>query len=870
MVAHDQTDALKHAVPVLVETKKKAKSVVSIKPLTSDVNTDHSAVFMNAGGPVWALDTCGKKGEATFIALSAHPTEKTQLGELVAPNHQYSEKYQGSNLIQIWSAPAKATQRATLVHTILHQGGLAWSLKWAPLASSYTRAPGIGLLAATLADGHLMLYRVDLTSYSIVGSYLDQASTFLSVSWSLTHPYLLLTGSVNGVITMWNVQDAVDATESKTLIPQRRFEDADACSKQPEHHWGSGWVAVRDISWSPHDPYLFCSIGNDTILRIWDLREPRACLRAHRALNFTFGLQVLWFNPTTILIASDQGSVFSIDPLNGMQRILVTHPHVDSPVWSFTTTETSDGPPALITACASGVLFQTRLDRLNAKRMQPVSWLQIKTVEPATSFMFDHFVYKHTISAGKRTFPPRAAAIYRTQFTPHGDKLVWAGHNGLVGIMPFKFSVARASDKPIGRPRIHDINSRQGKRKRALKNSSLDEEDDDEDEEPEDDEETTESSGESISGEDDDNVEDDIRGEHLARRKAPARIPRRAKAGVEYVEVSEDDAATTKSKTKSTKDAPKPAVKRGRPPKKSLQVLEIEKKSATKKPKPSSSGVKRGRPGKKATTSNSRLEVKQEQIEASTDEVRPPVKRGKAKKKSTEPAQTNQELSNQSGQDGNEAAPPVEKIRGRPKKVVSIKEEPQRLSQEEQQPSNQVQPKRGRPKKVSASSEPKRGRPKKVPSSGAASAKTTTTPVSRENPKAKRGRPPKISTPKEAVTIVIDDDSDELSNEASQQAKPRSVPQSETVELRVKSEPQICEAPTTTPKEQEPLRPGQVVEVAKRTGAGMNKLGGTGWIKCINSNGTVDVKYVLGGQERQIPLEFVVAADESSRKRRRV
>lgn len=50
---------------------------------------------------------------------------------------------------------------------------------------------------------------------------------------------------------------------------------------------------------------------------------------------------------------------------------------------------------------------------------------------------------------------------------------------------------------------------------------------------------------------------------------------------------------------------------------------------------------------------------------------------------------------------------------------------------------------------------------------------------------------------------------------------------------------------------------GDIVVVTARTGVGENKPGGVGRVTEVSEDGSVDVKYVLGGRERRIPLNFV-------------
>ncbi|KAF0696934.1 Aste57867_12353 [Aphanomyces stellatus] len=926
LLHHAETNALQYAARVCVKIKQ-TKEDIFIDPLTSATDAGHSAVYINAGGPVWAIDWCeGVAGGGSFVALSAHPTEKSPTGERFVPNHQYSEKYRGSNAIQVWSIPSKV-QPAKLVHTILHHGGFAWSLKWAPHASLFSRDIGIGVVAAALADGHFMIYRVDADTHTTLATFLDPHSTFLSISWSLTHPYMLLTGSVNGAVQMWNIQDTLDATAPYTLTPQRRFEDADACSKQPQHHWGAGWVAVRDIVWSPHDPYLFCTIGNDTVLRIWDLREPRACLRAHRLLNFTFGLQLLWFNPTTIFVATDQGAVFGVDPLTGMQRVLLAHPHLDSPVWSFASTITKEGIPALLSSCASGTLYQSRLDRLSTKRTWPTMWLKTKTTAPAVDFSFAQVMHKSSVTVGKRAFPDRAAAIYRVLFSPDGgSRVLWCSQSGLVGVVPYSYGMARPTDKPIGRPRIHELHSKKGRRKKARKYASEDDNDEDEEEDNNDDEteaESTEGDGQAEDTEDDDDDDDNDVAKPMRQATGPTRTTGRAKKAVVY-EDPPDDVDAISVGGESDDDAPSPLKKRKPAPPKAEKPKKVELTPAKprgrprKHPLPSTDGPKkRGRPKKEPAQEDTQDAV----ITLDEDkDDEPPKKNGRKQTPLEKKPPTNEVII--SDDDDDEDAVPPKKVT-KPKKAPAKATKKAAPEKDKKSPAddivtsdakgdNEAEP----PKKATKAKKAQAKRTKKTVSNEAKKPPTDEvvnsdakgndkneepkrpkkpTKAKQAPAKAKKNAVPENEKPPTDDIVTSDAKGDDKAEPPEKATKPKKAPAKTTKKAvpakdeegpappkakaaptpRGKTAKSVQEAETTTAETAAttPLLPGQVVQVAPRTWAGSNKLGGAGWIKSINGDGSFNIKYVLGGQERDVPSNFVVAVadddDKGPSKRRR-
>ena len=62
-----------------------------------------------------------------------------------------------------------------------------------------------------------------------------------------------------------------------------------------------------------------------------------------------------------------------------------------------------------------------------------------------------------------------------------------------------------------------------------------------------------------------------------------------------------------------------------------------------------------------------------------------------------------------------------------------------------------------------------------------------------------------------------------------------------------------------------PFRIKQTVHVKSRTYPGINKPGGVGRVTKINADGTVNVKYILGGSERNLTLDLVTAHDTNAK-----
>jgi hypothetical protein len=204
--SYKQIGAVQHAVPVSVAESD--SSQITLMPFTSSVG--ESAVYANVGGPVWALDWNTESSTTAYLAVSAHPSDA--LG--VYPDHKYDSKYEGDNVIQIWTVPP--INASTIQHGspltwkvgLRHDSGLVWALAWAKHREFYPdhRRTGLGILAACFADGRVAVYHIPdvpkgqilLDALAPMAESIPDDSVHFCLQWSLTNPFVFLTGSSHG------------------------------------------------------------------------------------------------------------------------------------------------------------------------------------------------------------------------------------------------------------------------------------------------------------------------------------------------------------------------------------------------------------------------------------------------------------------------------------------------------------------------------------------------------------------------------------------------------------------------------------------------------------------------------------------------
>ncbi|KAF1783827.1 WD40 repeat, conserved site [Phytophthora cactorum] len=327
----------------------------------------------------------GSKLEWRFLALATHPPCQVEEGKVVKntpPDHYYDVPESARNLIQIWAVPVQrpkiltdkrgATEKRLvkprLVFAIDHESGVAWDLQWCPLVKKFPKTPCreniLGILAACFGDGSMRVFEIPAVPEERLQMELDKEQHLvdknipivvarlprimqLSVQWSPHTWNVLLTGGSDGSVSLWNIKSAVSESDSlgderiepEPIEPQRRFQDADTIGKQEAFDWavaGSQSVPLPGLrlmsiySQRLEMSYFLCMSSTrikDSVFKVWDVREPRVCLRSHR-IRSTWGLALQWMDQTSIQISGDQGS-------SGSYQKLHFHPQIDSPVWDL-------------------------------------------------------------------------------------------------------------------------------------------------------------------------------------------------------------------------------------------------------------------------------------------------------------------------------------------------------------------------------------------------------------------------------------------------------------------------------------------------------------------------------------------------------
>ncbi|RLN91761.1 hypothetical protein BBJ28_00005296, partial [Nothophytophthora sp. Chile5] len=516
-----------------VKTVPKNPNIVVLPPFASECLNGGEQMALNVGGPVWAMDWLpqraastadatanlgasssntgtqkrgrrkpavakGRRGktaqgkennksedaadqhEATpnagtnsrstiewrFLALATHPPCQVADGKLMKPtppDHYYDVQEGARNLLQIWAVPVhspnpvgaaqqsrhktgKSSERPLvkprLVYAIDHDSGVAWDLQWCPLAAklSHPTRPNelLGVLAVCFGDGSLRIFEVPKVPEERLQPQLSKEAMRL-------------------------VEKCVPVVIAK--LPRI--------------------LQIRD-----------------SVFKLWDIREPRLCLRSHR-IRSTWGLALQWMDHTSIQISGDQGSIYMYDILvrkrgrrcfqrirlienltlacllcwkqSGSYQKLHFHPQIDSPVWDLQFGRRG-AVPLLVSSCTSGSIRAAPAKKLyrapqNCVEICRLTGHKDASVEQPFKALSVSFKKRtvlgsaEAVSPATREFCERDAALHRLRLTSsttgeYPCYLAAAGHAGLVLLLEMQEVLDNLittyflpPSKKIGRPK---------------------------------------------------------------------------------------------------------------------------------------------------------------------------------------------------------------------------------------------------------------------------------------------------------------------------------------------------------------------------------------------------------------------------------
>ncbi|KAG5887490.1 hypothetical protein JTB14_023676 [Gonioctena quinquepunctata] len=116
-------------------------------------------------------------------------------------------------------------------------------------------------LATAATNGHVCVWNLNQTGKAVQEQdYQDHKRTVNKVNFHASEPNRLISGSQDGTMRYFDI----------------RFKSAVAV-------FYSNTESVRDVQFSPHNPYSFSAVSDNGSVQLWDIRKPEKCFQQYTA-----------------------------------------------------------------------------------------------------------------------------------------------------------------------------------------------------------------------------------------------------------------------------------------------------------------------------------------------------------------------------------------------------------------------------------------------------------------------------------------------------------------------------------------------------------------------------------------------------------
>uniref|UniRef100_A0AAR2KK21 General transcription factor IIIC, polypeptide 2, beta n=1 Tax=Pygocentrus nattereri TaxID=42514 RepID=A0AAR2KK21_PYGNA len=276
------------------------------------------------GGPVWAMEWCPLPegaAETQYAALYCNRSGDDR--------HKANVLCTEQTLLQLWdlgklqiSRPSSSPQ---LAYALAIDEGCIWNLKWCPagaweLPTTERKAPHLprlGLIAAAFSNGTIAVYSLPhpkaLTAQSqargessavrfslqvrrimtvkLGSSQADhngQSGPCFALDWLPVKPHnILAAGFYDGTVALWDLS-------TKSSLQRVRSPDRSLCLF-PYHCFLAHDHTVRSLSWCRASSELLVTVGDDRMVKFWDITKTCVPLKAvKRFLPTEVSWPILW------------------------------------------------------------------------------------------------------------------------------------------------------------------------------------------------------------------------------------------------------------------------------------------------------------------------------------------------------------------------------------------------------------------------------------------------------------------------------------------------------------------------------------------------------------------------------------------------
>ncbi|XP_060770165.1 general transcription factor 3C polypeptide 2 isoform X2 [Neoarius graeffei] len=261
------------------------------------------------GGPVWAMEWCPIPEGAEHIQYAAVYCNRN-----MDDRHKMNKLHTEQVLLQLWDLGKLQMSRPLssprLAYALAVDDGCIWNMKWCPAgawelpttARKAPHVPRLGLLAAAFSNGNIgvyslphpehlkaqnqptgessqapQIYRVQrIMTVKVGSSQADrngQSGLCFALDWLPVKPHnILAAGFSDGLVALWNLS---------TKSPLLRVRSMDrSLSLYPYHCFLAHDDTVRRLSWCRASSELMVTVGDDRMVKLWNLAKTCAPLKA--------------------------------------------------------------------------------------------------------------------------------------------------------------------------------------------------------------------------------------------------------------------------------------------------------------------------------------------------------------------------------------------------------------------------------------------------------------------------------------------------------------------------------------------------------------------------------------------------------------
>ncbi|XP_017349715.1 general transcription factor 3C polypeptide 2 [Ictalurus punctatus] len=300
-------------------TLQKVKRFESMSP-----NAERWDSLFFVGGPVWAMEWCPVPEGAAHTQYAALYCNRN-----MDDRHKINTLHTEHALLQLWDLGKLQMSRPLssprLAYALAVDDGCIWNLKWCPAGAwevpttvrKAPHVPRLGLIAAAFSNGNIGVYSLPhpehlqaqnqatgessqapqiyqvqrIMTLQVGASQADhkgRSGLCFALDWLPLKPHnILAAGFCDGMVALWDLN-------TKSSLLRVRSPDR-SISLYPYHCFLAHENTIRCLSWCRASSELMVTVGDDRMIKLWNLTKTCTPLKAiKRFLHTDVSWPIFW------------------------------------------------------------------------------------------------------------------------------------------------------------------------------------------------------------------------------------------------------------------------------------------------------------------------------------------------------------------------------------------------------------------------------------------------------------------------------------------------------------------------------------------------------------------------------------------------